>query len=77
MLARGSASEIATGDQDRGVAIAGQVQFELGIGIAILMESPVEKEILSEARAFDPLEELLGDDLVGIDVGTVHRRRDS
>ena len=39
---------------------------------------PVVEQELAEARALDPLEELLGDDLVGVDVGAVEhadRRR--
>ena len=31
------------------------------------------EEELAEAGPLDPLEELLGDDLVGIDVGPIHR----
>ena len=39
-----------------------------------LLAAPVpEEQELAEARALDALEELLGDDLVGVDVGTVER----
>jgi hypothetical protein len=36
------------------------------------MESPIEEEELTEAAAFDSLEKLLRNDLVGIDVGSIH-----
>src|SRR4029453_15883641 len=35
---------------------------------------PVVEEKLSEAGALDPLQELLGDDLIGVDVGPVEHR---
>src|SRR5581483_5220540 len=50
------------GDQNRA---AMRVQLEVGI------LHPVEEEELAEARALDALEELLGDDLIGVDVGAV------
>ena len=60
MLARGAAAEVAAGDQDR-------VRLELDLAVA----DPVVEEELAEAGALDPLQELLGDDLVGVDVGAV------
>src|SRR5262249_12501623 len=56
------------GEQDRARL---PVQFEVGI------LHPVEEEELSEARALDALQELLRNDLVGVDVGAVEddRRR--
>ena len=47
-------------DQDR-------VRLELDLAVA----EPVVEEELAEARALDALQELLGDDLVGVDVGAV------
>ena len=43
-----------------------------GVG-AFLDAAPVEEEELAVAGALDALEELLGDDLVGVDVGAVER----
>jgi hypothetical protein len=63
VLARGAAAEVATGDQDR-------VRLELDLTVA----DPVVEEELAEAGSLDPLEELLGDDLVGVDVGAVQHR---
>jgi hypothetical protein len=40
----------------------------------VLDAAPVEEEELAVAGALDALEELLGDDLVGVDVGAVERR---
>ena len=60
VLARGAAAEVAPGDQDR-------VRLELDLAVA----DPVVEEELAEAGALDPLQELLRDDLVGVDVGAV------
>ncbi len=60
VLARGAAAEVLAGDEDR---VGGQVPAGL-LG-------PVEEQELAEAGALDALEELLGHDLVGVDVGAV------
>src|SRR5579863_9203001 len=43
------------------------IEDELAVGLI----APIEEQPLGEAAAHDGLEELLGDDLIGIDVGTV------
>ena len=63
MLARRPGAEVRAGDQDR-------VLGELDLPVA----QPVVEEELAEAGPLDPLEELLGDDLVGVDVGAVEHR---
>src|SRR5690606_32047991 len=40
---------------------------------AVEIASPVPEQKLAEAGPLDALEELLGNDLIGIDVGAVHR----
>src|SRR4051794_16476130 len=59
VLARRAAAEVAPGEQDAALLV---VQLEVGI------LAPVEEEELAEAGALDPLQELLRDDLVGVDV---------
>jgi hypothetical protein len=39
----------------------------------VLAATPVVEQELAEAGAFDPLQELLGDDLIGVDVGPIER----
>src|SRR3954451_13717419 len=70
VLARRAAAEVAPGEQDAALLV---VQLEVGI------LAPVEEEELAEAGALDPLQELLRDDLVGVDVVAVEHdggRRD-
>ena len=55
--------KLRPGDQDR-------VRLELDLAVA----DPVVEEELAEAGALDPLQELLRDDLVGVDVGAVEHR---
>ena len=55
--------KLRPGDQDR-------VRLELDLAVA----DPVVEEELAEAGPLDPLQELLGDDLVGVDVGAVQDR---
>ena len=62
VLAAGAAAEVRAGREDR----------VLGQAPAGLLRPVVEQE-LAEARALDPLQELLGDDLVGVDVGARER----
>ena len=68
VLARGAAAEVAAGDEDRRALVLRPAQLEVGI------LHPVEEEELAVARALDPLQELLRDDLVGVDVGAVEHR---
>ena len=37
------------------------------------MPGPIPEQEFTKTRPLDPLEELLGNDLVGVDVGPVHR----
>ena len=78
MLAGGAAAEVAFGDEDLRAGVGGVVEDErrvglAGIGTVLEAASVVEEEVLV-AGALDALEELLGDDLVGVDVG--HRQGD-
>jgi hypothetical protein len=63
VLAGGAATEVGAGDEDR-------VRLQLDLAVA----EPVVEEELSEAGPLDPLQELLGDDLVGVDVAAVQHR---
>src|SRR5712691_5629669 len=69
MLARRAAPEVAACEEDACAFRLGLVQLERGI------LAPVEEEELAEARSLDALEELLRDDLVGVDVGAVEHER--
>jgi hypothetical protein len=64
-------------------AVARLVQHEVGFerpaavvhaGLALVEVAPLVEQVRAEARALDRLQELLGDDGVGIDVGAVERR---
>src|SRR5207237_444347 len=63
VLARRPGAEVAPRDQDR-------VWLQLDLAVA----DPVVEEELAEASALDPLQKLLGDDLVGVDVAAVEHR---
>src|SRR5256885_327717 len=65
MLARRAGAEVAPREQDARSFRCGPVQLEVRV------LAPVEEEKLSEACALDPLQELLRNDLVRVDVGTV------
>jgi hypothetical protein len=69
VLARGAAAEVAAGEQDARVPRPRAVELEARV------LAPVEEEELAEARALDPPQELLRDDLVRVDVGTVEHDR--
>src|SRR5262245_57827389 len=68
MLARGATAEVAAGEQDPGARVGRVVELEVRV------LAPVEEEPVLPAGALDPLEELLGNDLVGVDVRAVENR---
>ena len=71
VLAAGAAAEIPPG-QEHGRALGGGlVELEVRVRRAVVALRPVPEQKLAEAGALDPLEELLGDDLVGVDVGPI------
>jgi hypothetical protein len=72
VLAARATAEVAPRQEDAGTAVFGPVQLEIGIVRPVVVKPPIEEQVLSKAGSLDPLEELLGDDLVGIDVGPVH-----
>ena len=78
VLARAAAAEVLSGDENLRAFVLGLVEDEVrplldDIG-RFGVVAPVEEEELAVAGALDALEELLGDDLVGVDVG--QRQRD-
>ena len=77
MLAARAAAEVAPRQEDARSRDNGLVEFELGVRCTVGKEPPVEEEKLPEACPLDPLEELLGNDLIGVDVGPVERGDDA
>jgi hypothetical protein len=73
MLAARSTAEIVAGDQHAGARILRLVQHEVRNGDAGLVKAHVVEQSLAQAFALHGLEELLGDNLVGIDIGDVQR----
>src|SRR5690606_30727348 len=51
--------------------VLGAIQFKIRIGSSVLLQTPVEKEKLTESSSLNPLQKLFGNDLVSIDVDTV------
>ena len=73
VLARGAAPEVRTGDQDGRSVVARLIQDKRQVQRAIGADAPVVKQELAKAGSLDALEELLRDDLIGIDVAS-HQR---
>lgn len=72
-----TAAEVGAGDdEDLRVAVDALVQDERGVLGAVLVAELVEQGA-AKTGALDGLEELLGDDGVGVDVGAVHRGGDA
>jgi len=74
MLATRSAAKIAPRQKNRSALIARAIELEIRIERAVVVLPPIEEQKLAKAGPFDPLEELLGNDLVRVDVGAIHRR---
>ena len=73
MFAGRSATEILGRYQDAGTAIARLVQEEIGNFLSGRLATPIVKKKLAKASPLDSLEELLGNDLIGINVGAIKR----
>ncbi len=77
VLARAAAAEVFFGDEDLRAVVVVLVEDEIWMGLAgvwtLLDASPVVEEEFAVAGALDALEELLRDDLVGVDVGQRQR----
>src|SRR5690606_8804775 len=82
MFARRATAEVLTRQQHAGALVAREVQPEvlvhralrtILVGLANIQVAPCIEQVRSEAGALDGLQKLLGDDLVGIDVGAVQR----
>ena len=68
VLAAGAATEVGTGHQDAGVAPRGLVQHETGARRAGLVEAQVVQQATVQAGLVDDAQELLGHDLVGVQI---------
>ncbi len=77
MFAAGAAAKIAAGQQDAGPGIFRPIQYELQIVRSVVQISPIEEQELAEAGSFNPFEKLLWNDLIGIDVRSIHRNDES
>jgi hypothetical protein len=69
VFAGAAAPEIRTGDQNARACRRGPIELELGIRRAIGEIAPIIEQRGTESGPLDALEELLGNDLIGVDVG--------
>ncbi|MNC25746.1 hypothetical protein D3C75_738450 [compost metagenome] len=83
MFTAGAATEVLAGQQHAGALVTFGVEDEvlvqrtLGVvlvRLAHIQVAPFIEQVRAKARALDRLQELLRDDLVGVDVGTIQRR---
>src|SRR5205814_8256761 len=71
VFARRSATKILSRHKHACSGIAGLVQGKGGILRTVLAAAPVIEQKFAKASALDSFEELLGNDLVGINVGAI------
>jgi len=83
MLTARTAAKVLTRQQHASTLIAWLVKHKIGIQrtvstvltrLALIHIAPLIKQILAKASALDRLEKLLGNDLIGVYVGTIQRR---
>src|ERR1700675_4242718 len=74
VLSRRSAAKIFSSDQNTCAFKARLVQHKVRVLRSVRLKPPVIKQKLSKARLFDPLQKLLGNNLVGIYVNAIQRR---
>src|SRR5690606_30852503 len=82
VLAARTATEVFPRQQHAGALVTWEVQHELlidrALGVVLIrladiVVAPLIKQVRAKTRALDRLQELLGDDLVGVDVGAIQR----
>src|SRR5258708_21986462 len=73
VLAGRAAAKIFPGEKNAGAGIMRRVQGKLQIGLAFVVKAPVIEEEVAVAGAPNALEELLGDDLVGINIVAIQQ----
>src|ERR1039458_2975918 len=73
VLARRSAGEVAPRDEQGPAPVLGPVEDEGRSLRPAFVVAPVVEEEGAVAGPLDPLQELLGNDLIGVDVGAVER----
>src|SRR5262249_37392425 len=76
VLARRAAAKIFSRKKDARAAILRRVQRKVLILFPLGIETPVIKQAVTVAGPRNALQELLGDDLVGVDVVAVQKRDD-
>ena len=78
----GAATEVLPRQQHAGALITRKIQHEILVDrtqrailprLTDIQITPLIKQVLAKAGALDRLQELLGDDLIGVDVGTIKR----
>src|SRR5215472_14326822 len=74
MFPRRPAPEIPSRHQNACPLIARFMQHKVGILLSVSPEPPVIEDKLTEPGLFNALQELLGNDLIGINVNAVQRR---
>jgi hypothetical protein len=77
VFTRRSRTEVPTTDENVGTLISIFVQDEIGIWHSVFEISPIEERELTKPGAFDSLEELFWDDLIGINIGPIERCNDA
>ena len=77
MLATRAIAKVFSPNQNCCFAKTRLIEFEVRIFTPVGMKTPIEKQKLTEPRALDPFEKLFGNDLIGVDVGTIHRCSDA
>lgn len=76
MLTAGAAAEIVAGYQNVGAAIGWLIEHKISVLGAILFEAHFKEQAFAQTGPLDGLEELFGDDHVGINIDNRHGCRD-
>src|SRR6476659_6321877 len=74
MLTRRPAPKILSRDQNTCALVSRLMQHELRILFSICPKAPVVENKLTKSSLLDPLQKLLGDDLVRIHIDAIQRR---
>src|SRR5213592_1129514 len=74
MFARRTAAEILSGDQDRGFTKASIVQWKGHVRLSVRQKAPIVEKEFAKACALNPLQELLRNNLIRIDVWPIKRK---
>ena len=77
MLTRRTAAKVFAGDENGGATVPRLIQNKIRVRFSIRQVAPIKEQEFAKPGPFNSLEELLGNDLISVDVRTIERNNEA